>query len=224
MACAKGMAQQINLRATNHILVIATPADISAIVQLRVTLDQIVLLQNRLRLDEALLSQIPLPPNPYSHAPRLSPPQKAPSPKLGAGFISGTDIATLIQTLGSVTAVNESISEASGAMNDATLINLVAGQIKANGIYVPSVFPPNVAQNSDLSGNKELAPLLGTIEEARQGAVSLMLKYTQALQDAQIILASKSGPAPGADPYTPPKTRSWRACGQRRSRRASTGI
>jgi len=122
------------------------------------------------------------------------------NPKLGAGFIaSPADVATLIQTLGSITAVNQTLSSAAGALNDATLISLIAQGIEADSVYIPSAYPLNLITDIDMSDTYTGAELI-RLENARRDAIAASNNYVQALQDAQIVATTVKGGKVYTDP------------------------
>jgi hypothetical protein len=187
-AGAHAMATAVNRKARGRVVVIGTSSDIAAIIQLRTVLGQARILKDRLDRLEAKLGAI-------SALPAYSTPPAKPGLALGgaAPFISTpSDVATLIQTLGSITSVNETLSTSAAALNDATLISLLADMIDkapAGSVLVPSVFPPNLMVGTDLSGTN-LGQALSDLENARMRAVLLAIDYSQALADAQTVLAA----------------------------------
>jgi len=113
--------------------------------------------------------------------------------KLGAGFLaSPADVAALIQTLGSITAVNQTLSSASGALNDTTLISLVAQAIGSDTAYIPSAYPVNLMASIDL-GDTYIGDALTRLESARRDAIAASNTYVQALQDAQVVGTTVKG-------------------------------
>lgn len=184
-ADAAQIAVSVNKKtSTSTVLVIGTSSDLAAIVQLRSTLAQAALIQSRLEgLAAALAAVSPIPT--YSVVPFQ------PQASVGTPFIGGpADIATLIQTIGSITAVNENLTSAPGALNDNTLISLIAGQVTAASVFFPSQMPPLVLKNNDLQGTY-LWKSLTSLDKARQDLLVQSLTYSQALVDAKLILASK---------------------------------
>lgn len=175
-ADAAKIDQSLSAKTAGKIVVVGTSADIAAIVQLRIVLSQASVLEQRLQTLTAALRGIakPVYANPVMKG----------NVKLGAGFIaSPADVATLIQTLGSITAVNETLSSASGALSDATLISLIAQGINADAVYTPSAYPPNLITDIDTSDTYIGAALI-RLEAARRDAVSAGNDYLQALKDA----------------------------------------
>lgn len=133
-------------------IVIATSSDVASVVQLKVVLAQEKFLDNRLK---RLTSQI--------HSGKAFRCAALPSPPPSHGnFITVLpgDLQTILQTLASAAAVNESITTASGSLADASLVNLVASQLPRGVAYVPSVYAPN-ALTLDLSGTTPGISLLG---------------------------------------------------------------
>ena len=151
-------------------LVVGTPSDISAIVQLRIALGQGALLETRIKnLTAAIKDNNVLPcygpkstptptakpkttaigpsgPAATSTAPAAAAPAN-PNAFWPFALTNASSIATLIQTLGSLAAVSESVSPAAGSVNDTSLINLVSGDLSQRQgavVYVPSLYPPEV--------------------------------------------------------------------------------
>jgi hypothetical protein len=185
LANAKKIDDSLNVKTKGKVVVIGTSTDIAAFIQLRIVLAQAGILRNRLETLTAALGQIKKPS--YANAP-----QKPPV-KLGTGFIAGpADIATLIQTLGSITAVNESLSTSSGSLNDSTLINLIAQGIGGASVYVPSSNAPHLLTDSDVS-NTLIGDALTRLEAARRDAFAESVSYLQAIQDAQIVAPTPKG-------------------------------
>jgi hypothetical protein len=182
VADATKINHSLSTKTRGKIVVVGTSTDIAAIVQWRIVLSQASILKQRLETLTTALRAINKPT--YAHAPKKAP------VKLGAGFIAGpADVATLIQTLGSITAVNETLSTASGALNDATLISLIAQGIQGASVYIPSVYPPHLMTYSDLSSTL-IGEILTQLEAARRDAIAESTGYLQALQDAQIVVTT----------------------------------
>jgi hypothetical protein len=168
-------------------VVVGTSTDIAAIVQLRIVLSQANILEQRLTTLTGALNAIVIPI--YAH------PVIKGNPALGAGFIaSPADVATLIQTLGSITAVNQTLSSTAGALSDATLITLIAQGINADAVYIPSVYPPNLLTDTDLS-ETNIGAALTRLEVARRNAIAASNIYLQAVKDAGIVATTVKGAA-----------------------------
>lgn len=187
VADAARIDASLSTKTTGKIVVVGTSTDIAAIVQLRIVLSQANILEQRLTTLTTALNAIVKPIY-------VSPVIKG-NPALGAGFIaSPADVATLIQTLGSITAVNQTLSSAAGALNDATLITLIAQGINADAVYIPSVYPPNLITDIDLT-ETNIGAALTRLETARRTAVNTSNDYLQALKDAAIVATTvKGGP------------------------------
>ena len=187
VADAAKIDQSLSAKTAGKIVVVGTSADIAAIVQLRIVLSQANILEQRLRTLTAALIAIPRPvyANPVMKG-RVG---------LGAGFIAGpADVATLIQTLGSITAVNETLSTASGALNDSTVVSLIAQGIVADSVYIPSSYPPNLITDIDMS-DTYLGAALIRLETARRDAIAASNNYLQAVKDAEIVATTVRGGA-----------------------------
>jgi hypothetical protein len=102
-------------------------------------------------------------------------------------------------TLASAFAVNESLASSAGAITDTPLINAVARSLHSStvSVYVPSVYPPNLARNSGLT-NTFIWDKIAELEDKRVVILSDIQTYLQALDDANTIAA-----APAASGYTP---------------------
>lgn len=125
-------------------IVVATPADVAAILQLRIILSQIATLNERFdELRKALYSLPCSPPLPPTHVRTNS---SWITPFLGL-FSTPSDLQTMVSTVASFSASTESLSAQSGSFTDATLVNLVANSLvrqKVTLVYVPGVVPPNI--------------------------------------------------------------------------------
>ena len=67
-------------------------------------------------------------------------------PTLDVAAAAAGDISTMLNTVASVTAVNESVASQPATFTDSTLVNLVAESLnftKRAQVYVPNVVPPN---------------------------------------------------------------------------------
>jgi WG containing repeat len=169
------------------IVVIATPTDVSALVQWRAVTGQLDLL--RKRVDESDRLARPTIPT-YSNAVASSGPV---SGRFGL-IASAGDIQTLAQTaltLASAFAVTESLSPSTGAITDAPLMNVVARDLRSAKVqvYIPSVYTPNLLRNSALD-NTFIWVKLQDLESKRTHTLSEIQKYLQALDDAKTVAAS----------------------------------
>ena len=137
-------------------IILATNADIASIVQLRVVLAQEQLLHTRLtKLAEQVPNGRTFPCKPLQTQP---PPKNKPVHTFLA-IVPG-DVATILQTLATITAVTETSTAASGALADASLVNLVAARIKSGTVFIPSLYAPN-ALHLDLPANQLGSSALG---------------------------------------------------------------
>jgi hypothetical protein len=185
VADAARIDQSLSTKTAGTIVVVGTSADIAAIVQLRIVVSQANILEQRLISLTAAMNAI-VKPN-YAN------PVIKGNPALGAGFIaSPADVATLIQTLGSITAVNQTMSSAAGALNDGTLITLIAQGINADAVYIPSAYPPNLITDTDISDTNIGAALI-RLEAARRNAIAVSNDYLQGLKDAAIVATTVRG-------------------------------
>jgi|GEM_PF-5634132 hypothetical protein len=133
----------------NAKIVIATASDVAAILQLRIALFQLAMLSKRLNDVKDLL-----------YNPAILPCAKGAPAIAVSDYVSTlSSVATLAQTVASITSVTESVTSQSGNFLDNSLMNLVASDLvyrERNGyvVYLPSV-PGNVKGTSaspDLQG------------------------------------------------------------------------
>jgi hypothetical protein len=165
-------------------VIIATNADIGAIVQLEAVLGQANLIGSRLdQLKNALkTSSFPC----YSPVREAKPARVARMRSLNiAGFLESTGpagIQTLVQTIATVGAVTESVAPAPGGLNDTSLINLIANgltqRLPQGNVYVPSMYPPALINHSFGSWSL-IGTSIGKLEESR--------KNLYAAADAKIL-------------------------------------
>jgi hypothetical protein len=143
-ADAVNISAALTSKTTGRSVIIGSSADIAAFLQLRIVLGEASILKVRLASQTQALDAISIPS--YSKSPATQ------GSTVGAGFIaSPADVATLIQTLGSITAVNETLSSAPGSLSDSTLINLLASKLRASAVYIPAAYPPKLLSKTDLS-------------------------------------------------------------------------
>lgn len=146
-------------------IVIATNADIGALVQLQATLGQEQTIAARLDQLKAAIKSPKGPDQSFKCNPAGKAPAPAPRPSSRQsvsmlsldlsgvpGFLTtnAAAIQTLMQTIASAGAVTETVAPAPGALSDTSLINLVAHGLE-NGVvnvYVPSVYPPGLVNYS----------------------------------------------------------------------------
>ena len=125
-------------------IVVATPTDVAAILQLRIILYQIATLNERFDQLRTSLYSLPCsPPKPPPHARTNS---SWITPFLGL-FSTPSDIQTMVGIVAGLSSSTESLSAQSGSFTDATLTNLVANSLvrqKVTLVYVPGVVPPNI--------------------------------------------------------------------------------
>jgi hypothetical protein len=127
-------------------IVIASPTDVAAILQLRVILFQTSTLTDRLEeLRRSLYKLHCKAPVPPTHGTRKNFVNVAPVLSL---FSSPSDISTMLTTAANLSATTEAVSAQSGNFLDVTLISLVAESLRITNpnlifVYVPSLVPPN---------------------------------------------------------------------------------
>jgi hypothetical protein len=192
-ADAQAISQEISdITSNQDLVIIVTPQDTSAFVQWRSVLQQLHLLQARAG-ERPRPNDVNLPE--YSKAKPAARPHAA-----GEAYIASLqDIQTLIQTLATMFAVNESVSPAAGAITDVPLVNAVARDLSSSqlNVYVPSLYPPNLFSRNDLS-DTFIGKDLQALETARFDITSDIQEFQGALDIANSI--AKEGASPD---YTP---------------------
>jgi len=160
--------------------VLTTADDIAIILQWRTVLEQAQQLQTR--LDDATQ--------------KLSDTLTGPIPnqclaKQGGGLpgvISPSDIRDLLQTIASVTAVNETLAPTATNITDLPLMNLVAAELKSAPVFAPSLLPSLLLQFGDQGpylGKGPLHDALDKLNTARQKALPIAGRV--ALQNWQVV-------------------------------------
>jgi len=195
---AENISRAVKDRIKNRSVVVATPADFASLIQWRTTMFQADLLDDRLTAATKALTDVSKPDF-FKTVPKSV-------PTVGAGpFISGpSDVQALVQTLASIFAVNESVSASSGALTTTPLTNLLADDLRAcdANVYVPSIYPPNLAGNADLTGTL-IGAELGQLEEDLTSAVAAGQEAAMALSDANTVTTSPESGAPTITSISP---------------------
>jgi hypothetical protein len=128
-------------------IVVATPADIVALLQLRIVLSQVATLNERLNELRSSLYRSPCAPPPAAVQNTRANASWI-SPVLGL-FSSPSDISAMVSTIASFTSSSVTVSGQSGNFVDGTLMNMVAESLNENAqpvsVYVPGVVPPNIS-------------------------------------------------------------------------------
>lgn len=184
---------QINSLLSGHtpaIVVIATPADISAIIQWRAVMGQLSVLDERAEASGLLAT----PDIPQYSRPVSSPTPPTPSARFGLSPTGAGEVQTLAQTaltLAGIFAVNESLASSAGAITDVPLINVVARDLRSNSVavFVPSVYAPNLLHNTALE-NTYIWDRLTELEGKRVDVLNEVQEYLQALDDATTVAAA----------------------------------
>src|SRR5208283_2764401 len=123
----------------------------------------------------------------------INPGAPAQAAQVGAAFVSSVaDVQALVQTLASMTAVNQTLAPSTGNMTDLPLINLVAGYLNAAPVFIPSLLPPNLIMARDL-GDGPLSSALTDLEGDREEAQQLAGTVSDRLADWQTVTTSKTG-------------------------------
>lgn len=162
--------------------VLTTTDDIAVILKWRTVLAQAAQLQARLNNGVTNLNSA------------LALPEAKGCLKLSLGGaalpFSPSDIKDLLQTVASVTAVNESLAPVTVTLSDVPLMNMVAGELKTAPVFAPSLLPP-LALGSALTrqgpglGDGPLKQALENLDQARNNALPVAGKV--ALQNWQVI-------------------------------------
>lgn len=142
-------------------VVVATPGDVLALLQLRIVLSQIATLNERLNELRTSLYRLPCRP-PAAAVQNRTINASWISPFLGL-FSSPTDISGMISAAASVSSSNVTVASQPGSFVDATLMNMVAESLNEKGqsanaaakvdgrppqtlsVFVPGVVPPNIS-------------------------------------------------------------------------------
>lgn len=165
---------------------VTTANDIPIFLQWRTTIGQAELLLGRVNTTRTALAGIP---NTIISG-NCNEPATAPA-AVGAPFIAGPgDIQTLLQTLASITAVNETLTPSAGALTDLPLMNLVAGKLGSIPVFVPSLLPPGVLSGKNL-GNGPLGQALLDLETARREGLQSSGTTSGLIQDWQTVSNGK---------------------------------
>lgn len=210
-------------------VIIVSPSDVTAILQLRLVLFEIAALGDRLTTIEQSLKGV---------CGQGAKTEATLNPVSSAG-----DIATVLTTIGGLTASNETIAFQSNAFLDTTLVNLVGeslASLNLVSVYVPSIASPSAYDINDrsLRGTYLFEALRGldkqrlTLENTahstlnplckspyREAATKLVIaalaatdKFESGLFGGQLAVpatglisaASTPAPAPGGKPGQPP--------------------
>jgi hypothetical protein len=193
-ADARAIAQEISdITNDQDLLVIVTPSDTSAFIQWRAVLQQIHLLQARTQA-RPRPADVTLPV--YANVPQ---PAERTRGSGEAYVASSQDVQTLVQTLATMFAVNESASPAAGAITDVPLVNAIARDLSASrlNVYVPSLYSPDLFRRDDLTGTF-IGADLQALERSRFDITSDIQQFQRALDTATLI--SKPDATP---PYMP---------------------
>jgi len=185
---ARNISDAVSGRVNGKIVVVATPADFASFLQWRTTMYQAALLDKR--ANSAIAAMRSGIPSSFGNVPKNAQTLGGPTgPFLG----SPSDVQTLIQTLASIFAVNESVSASYGSLTSTPLTNLLAAKVQKAGakVYVPAVYPPNLFQNDGLE-NTFIGQRLDKLEQDRQDAVAAAQEYAQALNQANTILSGSA--------------------------------
>jgi hypothetical protein len=182
-ADAQAISQEISNITNDHdLIVIMMPTDTAAFVQWRTVLQQLHLLQARVG-DRPLSKDMNLPKCSNAKAA----PQRPRGP--GEAYVASTqDIQTLVQTLATMFAVNESAAPSAGAITDVPLVNGVARDLSAFqlNVYVPSLYPPALFHRDDLT-DTFIGKDLQSLERARFDITSDIQAFQSAPDTAALI-------------------------------------
>jgi hypothetical protein len=185
----------------DKVFIIALPSDVAALVEWRTVLGQIEVLTNRTNA-AALATLAAITPAYTRSAAQLA---YAPAPAARQQMVphaaivgTSSDVQTLAQTamtLASSFSVNEALTPASGAISDLPLTNMVLREMQAKGatVFSPSVYPPNLLTNSDLTGTVVYDRLL-SLEANRAALRTTVQQYAQASAYAASISQDPNAP------------------------------
>lgn len=189
-AISGGISQKVGAGST---LILTTSNDVSAFVQWRTVIGQGESLLGRIRDaqydlqnvgTDALIAALCVPGGP--------PPPPGTLPKVGAPFFAGpSDVQTAIQTIASMTAVNETLAPSTGNMTDLPLLSFVGDTLKTSStVFVPSLLSPGILDDTDL-GNGPLVNILWDLEYERAAANQLMNAASGRIADWQVAATNK---------------------------------
>jgi hypothetical protein len=144
-AIADALQTQLKSTAPSKV-VIATPADVTNILQLRIVLAQAHSIDSHInKLNYILRKVFKCPPVATTSQAPLFPVTGFNLNWLGAWFATPADISGMITAIGSLSAQTESLTPESGALTDSTLMSLVAADLNAGNenativVFVPSI-------------------------------------------------------------------------------------
>jgi hypothetical protein len=211
-AIAKGVAGKISTiqaallaqkKDVTPTVILTTANDVPTFVQWRAIIGQGETVLGRIREAQGELNTMPAAPSVarcVPAAPPPAPPQPGQLPKVGAGMIgSVSDIQTAIQTIASITAVNETLSPSSGSMTDPPLMNLVGDVLKDKAtVFVPSQLVATPLDDTDF-GSGPLAILLQDLEKEREIASQDLNTDAGRLANWQAMAANKGSACTTAD-------------------------
>jgi hypothetical protein len=176
-------------------IVLTTSNDVSAFVQWRTIIGQGEILLDRVRDAQFELNGVDTPAliaAACNTGPAPTAPPPGQLPKVGSPFISGpSDVQTAIQTIASISAVNETLAPSSGNMTDLPLLNLVGDTLKdTSTVFVPSLLTAAPLEDTDL-GNGPLVNLLWDLEDERTKSYQLLNFASSRLADWQVAATNK---------------------------------
>jgi len=150
----------------NPKIIIATPGDITAIVQLRLLLAQINIFNDRLTRINGRVARINCVQQHGGHFAVVA------LPALLAGVASSvSSLGSVLTTVASFTQVNETLTSEPASFLDSTLTDLVAQDVATRtsaSVYLPSFAPPNLIATGPPSGQTYLFSALDTLDANRQ--------------------------------------------------------
>lgn len=179
-------------------VVIATPTDLN-----NITMWQSALVQASLLIQRAESAKSATAPD-YSKS-GLS--NTLPSGHVGelmlnGGFTIGntltnaSNISTLVQTLASIFAVNQTVSPFTGSLTDLPLLNGVAGELANRGVSVliPSLYTPNLLGRQSISGPSPLITDIKALEDDRKTLVDKLgeSKFQENIALANTVISVKT--------------------------------
>jgi|HubBroStandDraft_5_1064220.scaffolds.fasta_scaffold10826_2 hypothetical protein len=127
-------------------VIVATPPDVVALLQLRIVLSQIGVLNDRMNELRTVLYGLGCKPTTSQITPAQVNSGSFISPVLSL-FSTPGNIQTMVSTIASLTSSTESVTGQMGNFTDPTLVSMVAQNLNHSGkplrVFVPGVAPPN---------------------------------------------------------------------------------
>jgi hypothetical protein len=195
---ATDLVNGISAKVTSMTVIIATPTDLNNLTMWQSAMVQATLLGKR--LDEANSATLPTYTEPTPSA--VKPPVRAGEMNyalgitLGSTLSNASNISTLVQTLASIFAVNQSVSPFTGSLTDGPLINCVTAELEKQGIpvLIPSVYTPSLFVQQSVTSSSPLIKQISSLEAGRQKLVNSLSNsdFQSSIGKANTVLSSKN--------------------------------